>query len=47
MYTGQEELLVRPLGAEAVYRFPGQETSTLRDMTDRQALLASEDGRLQ
>lgn len=47
VYTGQEELLVRPLGAEAVYRFPGQETSTLRDMTDRQALLASEDGRLE
>ena len=47
MYTGQEELLVRPRGAEAVERFPGQETSILGDMTDRQALLASEDGWLE
>lgn len=47
VYAGQGELLVRPLGGEAVYRFPGRETSTLRDMTDREALLASEAGQLE
>ena len=46
-YTSRDGLWIRPLGEDAVYCFPHREESALWDLTDRQALLVDEPGRLE